>query len=158
MLNGSYIRQCYPSKDTGRMLADRFDLEWNDSFMPRFREVDERKYILTLKGEDEIEHPDDSGYLNLDGGYKEVPEQEAAISRELFYCFWKNSNVPRLEKWRLSVPYKGIKVDWDVFTHRDLVMVEFEVRHHFQLGLVEEIGLNKSRDEAYRSRNIAYVL
>jgi len=135
------IKQGYLPKHIGEYLLSY--LSWDiDKFTPagvRLRKEGDDVYYLTVKGKGTITRDED----NLD------------LPKTLFAGFWPETKNKRLNKKRLVYPYEDYKIEFDMYTKRDLIIAEIELPSIERLENVIVLGKEVTYDENYDNFNLA---
>lgn len=139
MKRGKPINQGFLSKDRGWDIAKRIGLKFN--FKPevfRLRDYNGKKYF-TVKGR----------------GHEERDEIEKEISPSVFRFYWPFTKGKRIEKTRLRIAYGHYIMEIDVFTDRDLILAEIELKNKNELSGLKSVGMDVSKDKKYKNLSLA---
>ena len=123
-----------------RELADLVGFE-ND-FEPteaRLRKKGKEQFYFTLKGK---------------GGVQRN-EFEAEIPRMTFDRYWLDTQGLRVEKVRLAREYGRHTAEIDVYTDRQLIVIEVEVPTLEAAERLAPLGKDVTEDKAYKNKNLA---
>lgn len=139
---GELIRQGYLPLNIAVKLAVK--LRMNLGFRPEEGRLRDKSgiFYLTFKGK---------------GGLKRS-ESESLITSEFFNENWKFTEGKRIEKTRLTKPYKGLILELDVYTDRDLFVAEIEARTPDDVEKIKElepIGLDITTNMKYKNYNLS---
>ena len=137
--NGKSIRQGYRPLGAGTELSDRLGM--NVDFTPSEARLRDKAGTLyfTLKG---------TGGLSRS-------ELEVEVKQNVFNEFWGKTDGRRVEKVRLNVPFKVYTAEIDVYTDRDLVVVEVEVPTVEEANKLPPLGKDVTSDKSYKNKNLA---
>lgn len=139
LANGEQIHQGYLDSGTGLSLLKRMGLYVD--FKPAEARLRNKagKLTFTVKS----------------AGGTSRGEMETEIPQELFDEYWSWTSGDRVEKVRLSKPYGNHVIEIDVYTNRDLVVAEVEVRKAEELKEILAIGRDISDNPDYKNRKLA---
>lgn len=136
---GIHIRQGYLENSIGIELAEKLKLEIDfDIIETRLREK-ETSFYLTFKSK---------------GGLSRS-EFEITISSDLFEGLWQQTEGRRIQKARLNIPYQDYIAEVDVYSDRDLIVIEVEVSSEKDAEQLIPLGKDISIDNIYKNRNLA---
>jgi adenylate cyclase len=137
--SGSRIKQGYLPIEKGLELAQRACMSIDFSPVEaRIRRKD-GVFYLTLKG---------SGTLARD-------ELETKIPAHLFGQYWPLTEGRQVEKLRLTKTILDCVVEFDVYTDRELILAEIELRAEQETAKMPNLGKDVTNDPGYKNRNLA---
>jgi len=129
------------SKDRLDKLYDLKLLKEDVNFKPtilRLRKYGQ-EYLFTIKG---------SGKMERD-------EIEFPISKKLFDKWWIETKGVRVKKRRYTHPFKSLKLEIDLFTDRNLMIMEIECVSISKANHLPEFGKDVTMDSRYANRKLA---
>lgn len=136
---GFLIRQGYLKNEVGLGLADKLKLRIDfDILETRLRKKD-NKFYLTFKSK---------------GGLTRS-ELETTISSGLFEELWDQTEGRRIQKIRLEIPCQKHTAEVDVYSDRDLIVIEVEVSSEEEAEKLMPLGKDITSDKAYKNRTLA---
>lgn len=136
---GEKIRQGYLNLGIGyKMARDIFSIGVDFPISEARLRNKGKDYFFTLKG----------------NGEEKRFEIEKRIKKENFKQYWPLTLGKRVEKKRLTLPYRGFEVEFDVYTDRKLSVCEVEVASLDDLARVPVFGLDITKDSRYKNKNL----
>jgi len=136
---GKPLKQGFLPKNRGWDLVKRLGLK--PGFKPhvfRLRDFSGKKYF-TIKGK----------------GLVERDEVEKEISSSIFRFYWPFTKGKRVEKIRLKIAYGYHNMEIDIFTDRDLILAEIEVKENKELSKLKPVGMDITKVTKYQNINLA---
>jgi len=107
---------------------------------------------------DEVRLRDEKGtyYLTLKSkGGLSRSELEKEISSILFKELWSQTTGKVVEKLRLKKAYRGYIAEIDLYTDRDLIVIEIEFATSANADRFSPLGRDVSNDAGYKNKNLA---
>lgn len=139
---GQKIKQGYLPIETGEEICDKIGITVD--FTPKEARLRDKagNYYFTMKGEGEIERN----------------ELDEAITKEVFETYWPKTKGKRVEKIRLTQPYKTNdlehKLEIDMYTDRDLIVAEIEAKTKEETEKIPKLGKDVTEDQRYKNKNL----
>jgi adenylate cyclase len=136
---GQAIKQGYLSLEEGIELANTLGLEVDfDPKEARLRDKAGTCY-LTIKGEGDLQRR----------------ELEAKISQGIFEEYWVATEGKRVEKISLTKPAGQYNLEVDLYTDRDLIVLEVEFPSTEEANSFTALGLDLTANKDYKNKNLA---
>lgn len=139
LINGTHIQEGYLSLDYLPEFSNKFKEKINFNPIEARLRKKGNNFYFTIKGE---------GTLYRD-------ELEIEINKHHFNKFWNKTKGKRIEKIRLDLPYKNYKSEIDVYTNKDLIVLEIEVPSINEANLIKPLGLDVTENPQYKNKNLA---
>jgi CYTH domain-containing protein len=138
LARGEVIKQGYMSTREGRDLARQLGL----------------KVDFTIK-EARLREKAGSFYFTLkSAGNLSRKEKELEIDSDIFNKYWQYTKGKRLEKVRLKLINESRVLEIDVYTDRDLIIVEVEVPTIDEARKLRPVGLDVTAIQKYKNKNL----
>ncbi|MBI4152814.1 hypothetical protein HY495_03825 [Candidatus Woesearchaeota archaeon] len=141
--DGVSLHQGYFPNIEGETVRELADLVgFKDKFKPteaRLRNKGEEQFYFTLKG---------PGGVQRD-------EFDPEIEKIVFARYWPGTQGSRVEKVRLARGYGEHTAEIDLYTDRDLIVIEVEVLTLEEAERLVPLGKDVTEDKAYKNRNLA---
>jgi adenylate cyclase len=136
---GEAINQGYLPLDIGEEIASEIGIRID--FQPTETRLRNRAGLcyFTLKGEGDMIRN----------------EVEKEIDTDLLNQYWGYTIGRRVEKFRLNKPYNNQVLEIDLYTNRDLLVVEVEFPTLQQAMSFTALGLDVTANKAYKNKNLA---
>jgi CYTH domain-containing protein len=136
---GKKIRQGYLDLNKGTDLAKMLNM--NVDFEPKEARLRDKagSFYFTLKGD----------------GTLSRSELEKEITSEIFNEHWPETDGKRIEKFRLKKPYQEYQAEFDIYTDRNLIIVEIEVPTTAEALRLIALGKDVTDDKRYKNKNLA---
>lgn len=136
---GITIKQGYLPIHEGIILAKLVQLSY--AFNPEEVRIRDKggSYFITVKG---------SGDLVRN-------EEEAQISGSQFHEWWQRTMGKQVYKMRLAKPFRGLTVEFDVYSDRDLVVAEVEFPSVTVADMFNPLGKDVTNNKQYKNKNLA---
>ncbi len=139
LINGTPIQEGYLSLNYIPEFSSKFKEKINFNPVEARLRKKGNNFYFTVKGE---------GTLSRN-------ELEIELDKRDFNKFWNKTKSRRIEKIRLCLPYKNYKSEIDVYTDRDLIVLEIEVPSIKEANLIKPLGLDVTENPKYKNKNLA---
>lgn len=95
-------------------------------------------------------------YLTFKGdGTLQRNEEEFPITQGFFQKYWPLTEGRRVEKTRISTPYRNYTAEIDIYQDRDLIIAEVEVPTLEEAEKLAPLGKDITEDKRYKNKNLA---
>lgn len=136
---GQVVKQGYLSLEEGIELANTLGIKVD--FDPKEARLRNKVGIcyLTIKGEGNLQRR----------------ELEAKINSKIFQDYWAATDGRRVEKIRLTKPAGQYDLEVDLYTDRDLIVLEVEFPSTEEANSFAALGLDLTANKDYKNKNLA---